>query len=1078
MVLTLAVLFSRFETALKRCALDFYTEETKNAKKRKEKLSKVQHLKLMVRASYKMAYFSELCNDFTGAVKHYSTAYTQLRDVKKNWKDFDEIKVVAEVLNFRLCYLHLERNTLSNATTQFHQHVNYYRSLIGDPDREYQHYAWVSRQYQIFGELLQLFSLMAPAPMGAPPRVRGWSHPAFYFQAAANYEMVRRTASQKLCVPHRTKETIGKYLTVVRPYRSSVMDFNKNTYVGQRVETGVLDIAKFNAERSETMTAVLEAVVNNSNEIAIAQELLVNHSNMIIRLLNVAQEVYKLDPVPNERTLWQLMSQVAQESFLVGDFEATKINNDFVIPHYRKERWWGLLTTCLKTNLQCAIHMKQWEEVAKLAADLLSPSCPATADERKYYAIILSRTVSAHRNNTIDLSDITPNLNVLTPAPSPSLSSSSNAVSAQAAPVSTAQVTPYKGNPTFISHPLIILQNSAHSHLAQPLLKCNVSFPQQSASIHDSVTLNVTLTSSFPSPMRFDMLRVLFTDSALNVDIKDSSGDQLAKLMSGVTELALGHHHVHSKQLHELQSQPHSLILLPNKPKIFSLQLSFTHVTKIQCSGVTLEWGTSPRCLQFHWDWTSRRGGSHYHSAATHRRFLEASTIDVLQLRPKLDFSIEHEQEALEGEYLPITLRVRNGEDRINGGTFRITPHLSNIAPSSPASPALAASPLPNGKNAPQLPSSPSSSSMALSSPLCPFISDSGSNGADIHEIPVQAIEPNTEYSAIAHFVAPKGSHEDEYSFKISFVYDTETYSTSAETMLCLPVRAPFETAFDVYDDQFREIPAAQYSLIVRKDGSGDPLRIPGAPAPPLAHSDSTNQIAVSAHKLSVGSNFYVRAELKALYDVEFQSIDLAAGQGDASYQNLSRMANKSFGAEPTSLKKGNKYSVWFSLKVLSAMSHTLGAVTVEWKRPGENSSASSYLAPAPSIYADSPAFTTKLRCDPTGVIGQPLNHEMVITNHTNGVLCVALEVEDAAGLAVAGDRKTQYRLNAFTDLRVKHVFVPLSVGAQRCPKFMIKQLERDGSGLGAGGALEPPFLTLHHSDIFVEPNVVPPFLV
>lgn len=1134
---------------MKRCALEFYSDETKHAKKRKEKLSKVTQAKLLVRASHKMAYYSELCNDFTSAVKHYSAAYTHLRDVKKNWKDFDEIKVVAEILNFRLCYLHLERNTPNNATTQFHQHINYYRSLVGDPDREFQHYAWVSRQYQIFGELLQLFSFLAPPPSSSNgpssssgsngnslsnsglislggSRSRGWNHPGFYFQAAANFEIQRRTAANKLCVPQRAKDSIQRFLPLVLPYRASVIDFNKNSYVGQKVEVAVVNLATFNAEKdAHTMTVLLEAVINNTTEVAVAQELHVNHSKEVIHLLNVAQDAYRLDHTPNDRTIWHLISQIAQESFLAGDYRSTKAHNDLVIPHYRREKWWGLLAICLKTNLQCSIRARQWHEVLLTATELLSPSYPATLEERKYYIQTICTVIRAHRNGVageVNVSTCNPLLQSADRlSGSSSLNSSSSSLSsASPAPgnglamesLGPAALVPIDASQpeSKISEPVVVLQ----SNPATTLLSCQVSFPQQTASINDTIFVTATLTSHFPLAMRFDSFQLLFTDPHITISLEDDSRGSISAVTNGM-DVELAEIPLHTKQLAELAARPQSLILLPNKAKTFQLPVKLSKLSKIQCVGATLTLGAPDRSLQLKWDWAhihklsspATASGAASTSVSSHlnwgdysqRRYAENVSVEVLQLTPKLDLELDHEAVALEGERLPITIHIKNQEDKVVGGILRISPHLEASGTGA-------------GSNAStRALNTPSSSQTSSGSSVCPFVSETGTNGADVHEIPIKSIGANQTLSTVVYFAAPRRQREEPYIFRVSFIYDTEQYSTTADRVLRLPIRAPFEVSFCVYDSEFRDVPSGTYHIGTSPHLEGPTTSVaptPSAPtaAPahaPLRHTEhgTTSLLSVTGHRVSVGSQFYILAEIHSTFDLQLQHTNLVPTQTEPPFQNLTPSVPIG-DSEDSELHAGDKYSTWFVLKAKSSITHSLGMFSIKWKRAkkatnnalptvdqlldGEpnvpdltSSTSSHWQIPFPPIFADSPPFTTKINCAATAVVGRPLEHELILFNQTDSVICLALEADDAnCGFSLSGDLRVQYRLNAFAQLHVRHTLLPLIVGTQRCPKFHVKQLANDGTGLGPGGLMEPPFATVAHTDVFVEPNQTPPLIV
>lgn len=1086
-----------------------------------------------------MAYYSELCNDFTSAVKHYSAAYTQLRDVKKNWKDFDEIKVIAEILNFRLCYLHLERNTPNNATTQFHQHINYYRSLIGDPDREFQHYAWVSRQYQIFGELLQLFSFLAPPPTSASPsqssssnslngsslsnsglisslggsRSRGWTHPGFYFQAAASFEIQRRSSANKLCAPQRTKDSIERFLPLVLPYRASVIDFNKNSYVGQKVESSVVNLSTFNAEKdAHTMTVLLESVLNNSTDVAVAQELHVNHSAEVIHLLNVAQDAYRLDHTPNDRTIWHLISQIAQESFLAGDYRSTKAHNDIVIPHYRREKWWGLLTICLKVNLQCSIRARQWHEVLLTAAELLSPTYPATNEERKYYLQTISSVIRAHRNDQMEV--VVPTLNPLlqstdrinTGATASLNSSSSSLSSTSPAPgasdlsmLATSLIPIDATQPEMkLSEPVVLLQTNPSSSL----VSCQVSFPSQTAAINETIYVSATLTSHFPLAMRFDSFQLQFTEPSLNVLMTDDSHKAIRELTNGM-EGELAEIPLHQKQLSELASRPESLVLLPNKPKTFKLAVTLSKLTKIQCIGATLLLGAPERSLQLKWDWahvhklsspaTASGAASTPYGASSgdyaQRRYADNVSLDVLQLTPKLDLELEHESVALEGERLPITIHIKNHEDKVVRGTIRISPHLeaSNVNASGSAS---------NRSQSTQ------SSSQLSSTNICPFVSETGTNGADVHEIPIKEIAANQSLTTVVYFAAPRRQREEPYVYRVSFIYDTESYSTCADRVLKLPIRAPFEVSFFVYDSEFRDVPAGSYHVSVMKEAPSENIS-PPSPSPaaaPLQHADATTQVSLTAHKVSVGSQFYILAEIHSAFDLQLQHINLVPTQTEPPFQNLTPSLPIE-DSEFSELHSGDKYSSWFVLKAKSQMTHSFGMLSVKWRRAkksaespplisfdavtapsagsvSSSSTSSHWQTPFPSVYADTPAFVTKINCSPTTTLGRPFDHELVLINQTDNVLSIAMEVEEAhSGFAISGDLKAQYRLNAYAQLHIRHTLIPLLVGTQRCPKFHLKQLSGDASST-ANAVMEPPFTTVAHTDVFVEPVQQPPLIV
>ena len=66
-----------------------------------------------------------------------------------------EIKIIAEQLHFKISTLLLHSGKVTEAVIWFLQHKNAYKKLIGVPEVIFLHWEWMSRQYLVFGELLE-----------------------------------------------------------------------------------------------------------------------------------------------------------------------------------------------------------------------------------------------------------------------------------------------------------------------------------------------------------------------------------------------------------------------------------------------------------------------------------------------------------------------------------------------------------------------------------------------------------------------------------------------------------------------------------------------------------------------------------------------------------------------------------------------------------------------------------------------------------------------------------------------------------------------------------------------------------
>lgn len=90
--------------------------------------------------------------------------------------------------------------------TQFQKHMKNYRSIVGLTELEFQHVAWISRQYVpfvkahklrnlVFGQIVEVLGAQQLANVNKYSN----SHPAFYYQAAAKFSIDRKKLAAKLC---------------------------------------------------------------------------------------------------------------------------------------------------------------------------------------------------------------------------------------------------------------------------------------------------------------------------------------------------------------------------------------------------------------------------------------------------------------------------------------------------------------------------------------------------------------------------------------------------------------------------------------------------------------------------------------------------------------------------------------------------------------------------------------------------------------------------------------------------------------------------------------------------------------
>lgn len=104
-----------------------------------------------------------------------------------------EIKTVAEQLHFKISTLLLHGGKVGEAVTWFRQHNASYRRLVGTPEAVFLHWEWMSRQFLVFGELLDKSSAaianISSLVLGTADKpLSEWeSRPAYYYQVSAAF---------------------------------------------------------------------------------------------------------------------------------------------------------------------------------------------------------------------------------------------------------------------------------------------------------------------------------------------------------------------------------------------------------------------------------------------------------------------------------------------------------------------------------------------------------------------------------------------------------------------------------------------------------------------------------------------------------------------------------------------------------------------------------------------------------------------------------------------------------------------------------------------------------------------------
>uniref|UniRef100_A0A8C3UZW0 Trafficking protein particle complex subunit 11 n=1 Tax=Catharus ustulatus TaxID=91951 RepID=A0A8C3UZW0_CATUS len=345
----------RLENAFYEHAQTYYYTEIRRVKSHKEFLNKTTHQLLFVRHQFKIAFFSELKQDTQNALKNYRTAYNLVHELRAHETNMLEIKTMAGFINYKICRLCFQHNTPLDAIAQFRKHIDLCKKKIGSAELAFEHAAWMSKQFQAFGDLFDEAIKLGLTAIQT-------QNPGFYYQQAAYYAQERKQLASVLC-NHDSSVTYPNPDPLET--QTGVLDF-----YGQRPwRQGILSFDLSDPEKEKM--GILSLQLKEKN---------VLHSELIITLLSNAVAQFKKYKCPRMKS--HLMVQMGEEYYYAKDYAKALKLLDYVMCEYRSEGWWTLLTSILTTALKCSYLMAQLKNYITYSLELLGRASTLKEDQK------------------------------------------------------------------------------------------------------------------------------------------------------------------------------------------------------------------------------------------------------------------------------------------------------------------------------------------------------------------------------------------------------------------------------------------------------------------------------------------------------------------------------------------------------------------------------------------------------------------------------------------------------------------------------------------------------------------------
>ena len=159
-------------------------------------------------------------SDTFKAIEYYKQAYLSVLDIRFYDTNILEIKTVASIINYKLVAMLFEIKHPIDAIDQFRKHIDIFRIKVGPPELAFEHSAWLSKQFELMGELFE--DAIRKGLLSAVQT----QHPGFYFHSSANHAIQRRLNCSEF-----SKRT-GSNKTAENP--SPVEFLNNLEFFGQR----------------------------------------------------------------------------------------------------------------------------------------------------------------------------------------------------------------------------------------------------------------------------------------------------------------------------------------------------------------------------------------------------------------------------------------------------------------------------------------------------------------------------------------------------------------------------------------------------------------------------------------------------------------------------------------------------------------------------------------------------------------------------------------------------------------------------------------------------------------------------
>lgn len=389
-------LIKRFHRLVREYSYTYYAGVVKRFKGLEKGLAEkhkglTEHM-LSARFNFKIAYFNEFTGNRNYMLRYYKAAYAMLVSSMDLLDEemYEQMKVMAEYVHFKITTLHLLGGAYEEVLYQFKCHVHNFMKIYSE--HPWRHYGWMADQFLIFTELLTAFNL--PNLLAAPPsptasvaaaapvsNVSNEMDLVYFYLNAAKYTVKRETSFEK------TKSNLlSSKSSDALPAASQAEVTLSTHYANNIIYKGILFLPpKYIGGSPLLLDPVMDSLMPGSEDshklyasYLYDQEYAVAHHELVVKYFHQALSSLSTAPAaPRKRLViyYQLADQYMQHSrpdlALVYLWHA--------MPLLHAERWEAIYLQVLKHILQCAMALGRMRDYFLAAVLLYHPPSQSQA---------------------------------------------------------------------------------------------------------------------------------------------------------------------------------------------------------------------------------------------------------------------------------------------------------------------------------------------------------------------------------------------------------------------------------------------------------------------------------------------------------------------------------------------------------------------------------------------------------------------------------------------------------------------------------------------------------------------------